>query len=222
MDDASLRMRVVFDERIGDSRAELAELVARCGVAGARTGYLAEIAARLEVFGSAGEPSSTPILDAGADGLEYFRRHGPERARRQRRPFDFDAEIGDRYGRQRDIPLAELRADAERLESLCSDMLDVRHDPWQRALWQRVGGFADTLRVACDAVERIVFDKADAVHRLAADLGPYDDDRYEARLAVFEAACRHADADTADVLRRLADEMAETGTGDLAENRYGT
>lgn len=222
MDEASLRMRVVFDERIGDSRAELAELVGRCGVAGARTGYLAEIAARLEVFGSAGEPSSTPILDAGADGLEYFRRHGPERARRQRRPFDFDAEIGDRYRRQRDIPLAELRADAERLESLCSDMLDVRHDPWHRALWQRVGGFADTLRVACDAVERIVFDKADAVHRLAVDLEPYDDDRYEARLAVFEAACRHADADTADVLRRLADEMAETGTGDLAENRYGT
>ncbi|QUQ63293.1 hypothetical protein [Kutzneria sp. CA-103260] len=217
MDDASVRMRVVFDERIGDSRAELAELLGRCGVAGGRSGYLAEIAARLEVFGSAGEPSSTPILDAGADGLEYFRRHGPERARRQRREFDFDAEIGRRYASQRGIPLAELRADAEQLESLCSDMLDVRHEPWQRAMWQRVGGFADTLRVACDAVERIVFDKADAVHRLADDPGPYDDDRYEARLAVFEAACRHAEADIADVLRRLGGEMAAT---DLAETRY--
>jgi hypothetical protein len=214
MDDASVRMRVVFDERIGDSRAELAELLARCGVAGARSGYLAEIAARLEVFGSAGEPSSTPILDAGADGLEYFRRHGPERARRQRREFDFDTEIGRRYATQRGIPLAELRSDAEQLESLCSDMLDVRHDPWQRALWQRVGGFADTLRVACDAVERIVFDKADAVHRLADDdVEPYDDDRYEARLAVFEAACRHAEADIADVLGRLGDEMAEQRYG---------
>jgi hypothetical protein len=214
MDDASVRMRVVFDERIGDSRAELAELLARCGVAGARSGYLAEIAARLEVFGSAGEPSSTPILDAGMDGLEYFRRHGPERARRQRREFDFDTEIGRRYATQRGIPLAELRSDAEQLESLCSDMLDVRHDPWQRALWQRVGGFADTLRVACDAVERIVFDKADAVHRLADDdVEPYDDDRYEARLAVFEAACRHAEADIADVLGRLGTE--------LAEQRYG-
>jgi hypothetical protein len=217
MDDSSLRMRVVFDERIGDSRAELAELLARCGVAGARSGYLAEIAARLEVFGSAGEPSSTPILDAGMDGLEYFRRHGPERARRQRREFDFDTEIGRRYATQRGIPLAELRSDAEQLESLCSDMLDVRHDPWQRALWQRVGGFADTLRVACDAVERIVFDKADAVHRLADDAGdegePYDDDRYEARLAVFEAACRHAEADIADVLGRLGDEMAEQRYG---------
>jgi len=217
MDDSSVRMRVVFDERIGDSRAVLAELLARCGVAGGRSGYLAEIAARLEVFGSAGEPSSTPILDAGADGLEYFRRHGPERARRQHREFDFDAEIGHRYATQRGIPLAELRADAEQLESLCSDMLDVRHDPWQRAVWQRVGGLADTLRVACDAVERIVFDKADAVHRLADDFEPYDDDRYEARLAVFEAACRHAEADVADVLRRLGAEMAVT---DLAETRY--
>lgn len=222
MDDASVRMRVVFDERIGDSRAELAELLARCGVAGVRTGYLAEIAARLEVFGSAGEPSSTPILAAGADGLEYFRRHGPERARRQRREFDFDAEIGERYAAQRGIPLAELRADAEQLESLCSDMLDIRPDPWRRAMWQRVGGFADTLRVACDAVERIVFDKADAVHRLADDAEPYDDDRYEARLAVFEAACRHADADIADVLGRLGDEIVLTGTCDLAENRYAT
>jgi len=84
-------------------------------------------------------------------------------------------------------------------------------------VWQRVGGLADTLRVACDAVERIVFDKADAVHRLADDFEPYDDDRYEARLAVFEAACRHAEADVADVLRRLGAEMAVT---DLAETRY--
>ncbi|GAA3439927.1 hypothetical protein [Kutzneria kofuensis] len=222
MDDASLRMRVAFDERIGDSRAELAELLACCGTTTARTGYLAELAARLEVFGSAGEPSSTPILDAGADGLEYFRRHGPEHARRRHRAFDFDTEIGARYDRQRDIPLAELRADAESLESLCSDMLDARRDPWQRVVWQRIGGFADTLRVACDAVERIVFDKADAVHRLAEGIDSYDGDRYEARLAVFDAACRHADADVADVLRRLGDEMAATGTRDLAENRYAT
>jgi hypothetical protein len=222
MDDASLRMRVAFDERIGDSRAELAELLARCGTTNVRTGYLAELAARLEVFGSAGEPSSTPILDAGAGGLEYFRRHGPEHARRRHCEFDFDTEIGSRYDTQRDIPLAELRADAESLESLCSDMLDARQDPWQRAVWQRIGGFADTLRIACDAVERIVFDKADAVHRLAEDAEPYDDKGYEARLAVFEAACRHADADVADVLRRLGDEMASTGTRDLAEKRYAT
>lgn len=222
MDDASLRMRVAFDERIGDSRAELAQLLARCGTTNVRTGYLAELAARLEVFGSAGEPSSTSILDAGASGLEYFRRHGPEHARRRHGQFDFDEEIGSRYDTQRDIPLAELRADAERLESLCSDMLDARHDPWQRAVWQRIGGFADSLRVACDAVERIVFDKADAVHRLAEDVEPYDDLGYEARLAVFEAACRHADADVADVLRRLGHEMASTGTRDLAENRYAT
>jgi hypothetical protein len=101
-------------------------------------------------------------------------------------------------------------------------MLDVKHDPWQRAVWRRIGGFADTLRVACDAVERIVFVKADAVHRLAGDSEPYDDDRYDARLAVFEAACRHADADVADVLRRLGEEMAATGTRDLVENRYAT
>jgi hypothetical protein len=208
MDDASVRMRVVFDERIGDSRAELADLLTRCGCTGARTGYLAELAARLEVFGSAGEPSSTPILDAGADGLEFFRRHGPEHARRRRRDFDFDAEIGDRYAAQRDIPLAELRADAQQLESLCSDMLDARPDPWRRVVWRRLGCFADALRVACDAVERIVFDKADAVHRLADDLEWYDGDRYEARLAVFDAACRHADEDIADVLRRLGEGMA--------------
>jgi hypothetical protein len=67
-----------------------------------------------------------------------------------------------------------------------------------------------------------VFDKADAVHRLAEDLGPYDDIGYEARLAVFDAACRHADADVADVLRRLGHESAATGTRDLAENRYAT
>ena len=47
MDDASLRMRVAFDERIGDSRAELTELLARCGTTEVRTGYLAELAARL-------------------------------------------------------------------------------------------------------------------------------------------------------------------------------
>ena len=221
MDDTSLRMRVAFDERIGDSRARLAELLARCGTTGGRTGYLAELAARLEVFGSAGEPSSTPILEAGAVGLEFFRRHGPEHARRHRGEFDFDTEIGARYDTQRDIPLAELRADAESLESLCSDMLDARQDPWRRAVWQRVGGFADTLRVACDAVERIVFDKADVVHRLAGDL-EYDESGYEARLAVFDAACRHADADVADVLRRLGDELTATGTRDLAENRYAT
>jgi hypothetical protein len=220
MDDASLRMRAVLDELIADSRAELAELLDRFGLAGARTGYLAELAARLDVFGSAGEPSSTPILDAGADGLEFFRRHGPEHARRRGGAFDFDAEIAARYAVQRDIPLAELRSDAERLEALCSDMLDVWPDAGRRAAWQRIGGFAETLRVACDAVERIVFVKADAVHRLAGD-EPYDADRYEARLAVFDAACRRADADVADVLRRLGEEMAATGTGDLAGARLG-
>jgi hypothetical protein len=39
---------------------------------------------------------------------------------------------------------------------------------------------------------------------------------------VFDAACRHADADVADVLRHLGDELAATGTRDLAENRYAT
>ena len=40
------------------------------------------------------------------------------------------------------------------------------------------------------------------------DLEWYDGDRYEARLAVFDAACRHADEDIADVLRRLGEGMA--------------
>ena len=67
-----------------------------------------------------------------------------------------------------------------------------------------------------------MFDKADAVHRLAEGVGRYDESGYEARLAVFDAACRHADADVADVLRRLGGELAATGTRDLAENRYAT
>lgn len=270
--------------------------------------YLTELAARIEINGNTGEPSSGRIFDAGRPGLDFFRRFGPSYAALRGRPFDFDSEILAPYDDQREIAFGKFRADAERVGQLSSTMtetdLDYRNSAdsifayWHGtaadnakdrmdgflssagSAWAQLNGFAETLLAACDCAERIVFDKAKAVFELAADtvggltvtnvaklvacaavrdaedltdgqltdlaelcsvdivpavcranpdvlnlvlrsartwldgaFAPF----YEARLAVFDAACAHAEADLDLVWGSL-----KTALGELTADRFAT
>jgi uncharacterized protein YukE len=158
---------------------------------------LAELGAKFDVHGRVGEPSSQRMFDAGRPGLDFFREFGPVYARYRGVRFDVRADIESRYDGQREIAFGKLRADADRLTAACAEMSEVGIDfrnsvnsifaHWQgtaaeaahgqlssfqsgaAGVWTRLRAFADALTVACDTAERIAFDRANAVLRLAAE-----------------------------------------------------
>lgn len=188
--------------------------------------------AKVQLNGVTGENTSTPVLNAGRPGLEFFASFAPAYAKITGTDHDYQLDIVRRYNEQGELNFARLRADAERyaeIQNRVADTLNgVRNsgsavfESWSgtgaESASAHFGDFlqrgrqtldqftllAETITVAVDTADRICFEKASAVKSLSADrIGPCDRSDVDF-LVDFGARCASGDFDD-DELNRVAD-----------------
>ncbi|TCO50715.1 WXG100 family type VII secretion target [Actinocrispum wychmicini] len=163
--------------------------------------HLDELGAKVQLTGVTGERTSTPILDGGRPGLDFFAAFGPAYAKFTGVPHDYQQHVVRRYQEQGELNFARLRADAERYAEIQTRVADaltgVRNsgsavfEAWRgdaagsanahfddflqrgKQTLDQFVRLAATITVAVDTADRICFEQASAVKSLCADrIGP--------------------------------------------------